>query len=300
MKASRLLAYGDTSQIVIQDVPQPTAGAGEVLVKVHASSLNHVETFLRQGYLQQMMPLELPGTLGIDLAGEVVEVGSGVIGFAAGDRVIGRLAINGKGSHAEYAVAPPTQLAKLPSHITFEAGATLPLVGLTGRQSVDATAAKPGDRVLVTGALGSVGRAAVQYLKELGIDVVGAVLPAQVEQAKASGLETILLDSSVQAQFDHVVETVGGPVAAMAIASTKDGGVVAGTAGFPEGSEAERRVKVVNVYSVDNAGMLQGIADAAGRGELDLPVAKTFPLEELSAAYDHWATRPNGKIVITM
>lgn len=299
MKASRLLAFGDTSQITIQDIPQPTPGAGEVLVKVRASSLNHVETFLRQGYLQQMMPIELPGTLGIDLAGEVAEIGPDVTEFAMGERVIGRLPINGKGSHAEYAVAAATQLAKLPANVSLEAGAALPLVGLTGRQSVEATGAKSGDRVLVTGALGSVGRAAVQYLKEQGIDVVGAVLPVQLDQAKSAGLEAIIIDDSVKAQFDHVVETVGGPVAALAIAATKDGGTVAGTAGLPEDANADTRVKIVNVFSGDNAVMLQGIADAAGRGELNLPIAKSFPLEQLGAAYDLLATRPDGKVVIT-
>jgi NADPH:quinone reductase-like Zn-dependent oxidoreductase len=184
MKASRLLAYGDSSQIKIEELPTPVPSAGEVLVKVGASGLNHVETYLRQGYLAQMMPLELPATLGIDLAGEVVEIGPGVTQFAKGDRVLGRLQITGKGSHAEYAVAAATQLAKLPANVSYEAGATLGLVGLTGRQAVDATGAKAGDRVLVTGALGSVGRAAVQYLKELGITVVAAVQGSQVARCE--------------------------------------------------------------------------------------------------------------------
>src|SRR5829696_7324382 len=104
MKASRLVAYGDTSQIKFEDIPTPSPAAGEVLVKVAASGLNHVETYLRQGYLAQLMPLDLPATLGIDLAGEVAEVGQGVTQFVKGDRVIGRLQITGKGSHAEYAI----------------------------------------------------------------------------------------------------------------------------------------------------------------------------------------------------
>lgn len=298
MKASRLLAYGDTSQITIEEIAQPAPGADQVLVKVAASSLNHLETFLRQGYMAQMMPLDLPATLGSDLAGEVVEVGSGVTSFAKGDRVIGRLPINGKGSHAEYTVAAETQLAKLPANVSFEAGATLPLVGLTGRQAVDKVGAKKGDRVLVTGALGSVGRVAVQYLQELGIEVVGAVLPAQLDEAKAMGLEAITLDDGAQPQFNKTVETVGGPVAGMAIAATKDGGTVIGTAGFPDGANADGRVKAEGMLHGDDAAMLQAIADAAGHGELSLPIAATFPLAELGAAYEQLANRPNGKIVI--
>src|SRR5690606_19336933 len=102
-----------------------------------------------------------------------------------------------------------------------------------------------------------------------------------------------------KARFDHVVETVGGPVAAMAIAATKDRGSVAGTAGFPENANPGERVNIINVFSGHNAPMLQGIADAAGRGELDLPVAKRFPLDDLAAAYDFLAARPDGKIIIT-
>lgn len=297
MKAARLNAYGE--KFTIADVAVPAIGPGQVLVQIRASSLNHVEGGLQAGYLAQMMPLDLPGTLGIDLGGDVVDVGAGVDTFKAGDRVIGRLAIDGKGSHAEFAVTDPSHLAHLPVNVSYQAGATLPLVGLTGRQAVDGTGAKPGHKVLVTGAVGSVGAAAVQYLKEKGIEVVGAVLPAQLELARSRGIEAIVIDGSVKAQFDHAVDTVGGPVAALAIGAVKDGGTVAGSAGFPEGANADGRVNIVNVYSVDNAAMLQQIADAAGRGELELTVSQSFPLDQINEAFDLLATRPDGKIVIT-
>ena len=299
MKASRLLAYGDSSKIKIEDLPTPSPGAGEVLVRVHASGLNHVETYLRQGYLAQMMPLELPATLGIDLAGEVAEVGLGVTEFTRGDRVMGRLQITGKGSHAEYAVALATQLAKLPANVSYEAGATLGLVSLSGRQAVDAAGVKPGHRVLVTGALGNVGRAALQYLKELGVTAVAAVQASQLGDARTLGLETITASDAPAASFDAAIDTVGGDVAAAAIRAVKDGGTVAGSVGFPDGANADGRVKVVNVMSGDNAEMLQKIADAAGRGELQIPVTRTFPLAELGQAYDFLATRPEGKVIIT-
>lgn len=299
MKAARLAAYGDSSQIRIEDVAQPVPGAGEVLVKVAASGLNHVETYLRHGYLAQMMPLDLPAILGIDLAGEVIAVGDGVNRFAKGDRVIGRLQITGKGSHADYAVAAETQLAKLPANVTFEAGATLGLVSLTGRQAVDATGARKGDRVLVTGALGNVGRAAIQYLKELGIEAVAGVQASQLAEAATLGVQAIAATDAASGSFDAGVDTVGGDVALAAIRAVKDGGTVAGVAGFPEGAGADGRVKVQNVMSGDNAEMLQKIADAAARGDLVLPVTKTFPLDQLGAAYDFLATRPKGKVIIT-
>jgi NADPH:quinone reductase-like Zn-dependent oxidoreductase len=125
------------------------------------------------------------------------------------------------------------------------------------------------------------------------------VLPAQLAEAKALRLEAIALsEGSNQREFDHAVETVGGPVAALAIASVKDGGSVAGTAGFPEGANGEGRVTITNVMSGDNAAMLQKIADAAGRGELRLQIAQAFQLEQLAQAYDLLATRPDGKVII--
>lgn len=300
MKAARLLAYGDTSRIRIEDVPRPSAGPGRILVSVAVSGLNHVETYIRQGYLAQMIPLDLPATLGIDLAGEVEEVGDGVTRFRKGDRVIGRLAPDGKGSHAQYAVAAEHQLAHLPANVSFEAGATLPLVGLTGRQAVEATQAKAGDRVLVTGALGSVGRAAVQYLDELGIACVAGVLASQFAEAGALGMVPVVAAEVTAADaFDAVVDTVGGDVTLAAIGSLRDGGTVASTAFVPEGANADERVRLVNVMSGDDQAMLQKVADAAGRGLLRLPIARSFPLEELGAAYDCLATRPDGKIVIT-
>jgi NADPH:quinone reductase-like Zn-dependent oxidoreductase len=299
MKAVRLHAFGDASNLKVEDVPRPTPGPRQVLVRVAASSLNHVETYLRQGYLEQVFPVSLPATLGIDLAGEVEEVGPQVTGFSRGDRVIGRLAINGQGSHAEYALAEEGQLARLPANVDFQTGATLPLAGLTGRQGVDAAKVKPGDTVLVTGALGAVGRAAVQYLRESGINVVAAVLPARDAEARAMGLQTVSLDTAEPASFDAAVDAVGGPVAEQALRAVKDGGVVASAVGFPEGAGEDGRVQAITYFSGDNGAMLQQIADAAGRGDLSIPVGRTFPLDDLAAAYDLLATQPAGKIVIT-
>jgi NADPH:quinone reductase-like Zn-dependent oxidoreductase len=117
--------------------------------------------------------------------------------------------------------------------------------------------------------------------------------------AKSLGLEALIANDAPAASFDAAVDTVGGDVAAAAIRAVKEGGTVAGTAGFPEGAGADGRVKVANVMSGDNAEMLQKIADAAGRGELEIPVTRTFPLQRLADAYDLLATRPEGKVIIT-
>ena len=123
MKAARIHAYGDVDQIHSDEVAKPTAKAGEVLVKIEASSLNPVEGYVRQGYLASMIPLSFPFTLGLDLAGTVEAVGAGVTGYKVGDRVIGKLPINGNGSNQEYVAATLGQLAKLANNVTFAAGA---------------------------------------------------------------------------------------------------------------------------------------------------------------------------------
>jgi NADPH:quinone reductase-like Zn-dependent oxidoreductase len=300
MKAALLLAYGDTTNLSYTDIDTPAPGPSEVLVRVHASSLNNVETYLRQGYLAQMMPMPIPAVLGVDLAGVVEAVGAEVHGFKAGDRVVGRVPVNGRGSHADYAVVSAGGLAILPESISFETGASLPLVALAGRQAVEAAKVKPGDRVLVTGGVGGVGRSAVQYLKELGGVSVAGVLPQHMDAAKALADEALILDeASGTAAFDAIVDTVGGTVAEKAIKLAKDGAAVAGTAGFPEGINADGRVEIINVFSSDNAAQLAQIVAAAERGDLTMPIAKSFHLSELAQAYDLLATRPDGKIVIT-
>jgi NADPH:quinone reductase-like Zn-dependent oxidoreductase len=107
MKAARVHGYGDIDTIKYDEVPKPSAGPGQILVKIEASSLNPVESYVRQGFLAQMIPLTFPFVLGLDLAGRVEAVGPGVTELQEGDRVIGKLPINGNGSNQEYVVAIP-------------------------------------------------------------------------------------------------------------------------------------------------------------------------------------------------
>jgi len=298
MKAVRLQDYGDVNQFRLEDAPEPTPKAGEVVIAVAASGLNPVDLYIRQGYMKQYTPMALPAIQGIDAAGTITALGEGVTGFAVGDRVIGHLPINGQGSHAEKAIVPIAGLAKLPANLSFEAGATLPLVGLTGRDAVDALAVKPGQRVLVSGALGAVGRAAVQYLKELGAVAVAGVRGSRLAEGKSLAGEAIDIDTATGAQFDHAV-SAAGPVAAKVPALVKDGGTVASVVQTPPEANPGERVKVASIWTQDDPTKLRAIAEAASRGELDIPIAQTFPLAELSAAHNALASAPQGKIVVT-
>ena len=151
MKAARLHSYGNPSNFTFDEVADPAPGPCEVLIRVIASSVNHIDLFMRQGTLHQMLPLEHPSVLGRDGAGTIVSVGAGVSGFKPGDRVAALFPLNGRGAHAELAVAPVGAVAHLPANVSFEEGATLPLAAVTGRLAVDALQVKRGARVIVSG-----------------------------------------------------------------------------------------------------------------------------------------------------
>jgi len=155
MRAAVLSRYGDVEGLEIRDVPEPSAGPGKLKVRVAASSLNPLDLKLLSGSLKAWFPLELPAILGFDAAGEVVELGPGVSGFRVGDKVLGQI----RHVQAELAIATPEQIAKVPPGLSVVDAAALPVVALTGTQLLEeAVAPAPGDVVLVTGALGSVGR----------------------------------------------------------------------------------------------------------------------------------------------
>lgn len=298
MKAVLLQTYGDVDQFQVQDVPTPGAGPGEVLVKLKASAVNAIDPALRQGFMAKFVPLELPAILGIDGAGTVAAVGQDVTGFAVGDRVIIRVMPKGHGTHADYAVAPVSGVAKLPDAVSFEAGVALPHVGLTGRRAVDMLGVGPGDRVLVSGALGGVGRAAVQYLKELGATPVAGVKSEQLAEARQLVGEVIdLSESPVSPGFDFAV-SAAQPAAGQVVQHVRDGGRIASPVQTPQGVNADNRVTIEMVMAQNDPAKLQALADAAGRGELAIPVAQTFPLEQLGEAHRAFAAGAHGKVVL--
>jgi NADPH:quinone reductase-like Zn-dependent oxidoreductase len=298
MKAARLKSYGDVDQFAIDDVPTPKPEAGEVLIKIEASAVNHFDLFVRQGYMAQYIPLELPAVLGGDAAGTVVEVGAGVTGIATGDRVIADFATNGRGAHAEYGVVPASAVARLPANLSFEQGAALPKAGLTGRQSVDALGVKAGDRVLISGGLGAVGRAAIQYLHEIGAKPVAGVRPERLEEARQLAGEALdVTEPPAGATFDYAI-SAAAPVAGNLIRHVRDGGQVASIVPVPEGANADNRVTIHELYHRTDAGTLAAVADAASRGVLTIPVAKTFPLDQIGAAQNAVAAGADGKVVL--
>jgi len=253
---------------------------------------------LRQGFMAQYIPLPLPAILGGDAAGTVATLGEGVAGLAVGDRVVADFAANGKGAHAEYGALPATSVAKLPAELSFEQGASLVKAGLTGRQTVDALGVKAGDKVLISGALGSVGRAALQYLKEIGARPVAGVRPERLDEARQLAGEA--LDITVppaSATFDHAI-SAAGPVAGNLIGHVRDGGKVASIVPMPEDANPGNRVSIHELYHRTDAAMLDAVLDAAARGLLVIPIALTLPLNQIGAAQEAVAAGAQGKVVL--
>ncbi len=300
MQAIVLSAYGDPSQLQLKERPEPEPGAGQIKVKVLSSSVNPVDYKLRSGALKQAMPLELPAVLGRDAAGEVVKVGAGVRGFAEGDRVFGLV----NGAYAQYVVAAAEAWAKIPEGLDTDAGA-LPLVSLTGDQLAEATLrgrSAAGLTVLVTGAVGAVGRVAVWGIRQRGARVIAGVRQKQVSEAKNLDVEDVIAldepsDLERMPMIDALADTIGGEITQRLLSKIKSGGSIGSVVGEPKGAK-ERGLSVVSFMAHPDSARLEVVARAVAAGELAIPVAKRFPLEEAAAAHQLAERGGIGKLLL--
>ncbi|WP_420009909.1 NADP-dependent oxidoreductase [Xanthomonas sacchari] len=298
MKAVLLTSYGDTDRLLFGDTATPEPGPGEVLLRLHASAVNPFDLYLRQGYFAEMVPLPLPAILGSDAAGVIVKLGEGVSGWSVGERVVADFRHNGRGAHAEQGVVPATSMARLPEALSFEQGAALVKAGLIGRQTVAALGIKAGDRVLVSGALGAAGRAAVQYLKELGAQPVAGVRPERLAEARALAGDAIDITIAAAAPDVDFAISTAAPVAGNLIGHVRDGGTIASIVPVPEGANATGRVTIRELIHQTDAATLDAVLDAAARGDLVIPIAQIVPLEHLGAAHAAVAAGAPGKVVL--
>jgi NADPH:quinone reductase-like Zn-dependent oxidoreductase len=298
MKAVVIDGFGGVEQLHIQDVDDPPVGRGEVLVRVRATSVNPVDLKIRNGSAARRMGVELPAILGRDLAGEVVRSGEGVTGFDKGMRVMALA----NGTYAELTTAKADVLAPIPDKLSFEQAAALPLVLLTGAQLIErALKVEPGWRVLVLGAVGSVGRSAVFVAQQHGGRVIAGVRASQVDDAKLLGVDQVIsTDDEKQLDqlhdLDAVADTVGGATAARALKAIREGGVFGTVLAPPDA--AQDNVRLATMMAVPDASRLYELADEVARGELKIPIAKTIPLDQVQEAHREAENHPSGKIVL--
>jgi NADPH:quinone reductase-like Zn-dependent oxidoreductase len=299
MKAVVLTEYGGVEKLVVTDVPEPAPGPHEVKVRVEAASINPIDYKLRRGDLRTIMPIELPTIPGRDVAGTVVEVGSDVSDLKVGDRVMGLV----EHGYAEMVVALATAFAKVPDPVGAVQAAALPLAGLTGVQLVEnAIEAKRGEILLVTGAVGSVGRVAVFTAKQHGARVIAGVRGRQRLEAESLGADEIVALDDRRALdklplLDAVADTVDGDVVEALLPKIKRGGVLGTVLREPPGAE-QREISVRTMLVHPDAERLSELGEAVASGEFALPVKRRYALSEVRLAQRVAEKHGSGKVVL--
>jgi NADPH:quinone reductase-like Zn-dependent oxidoreductase len=284
MKAVRLHAYGGVDQLRYEDVPTPEPGPDEVLVKVAATSVNPIDWKIRSGAAKDRMPVTFPAILGRDVAGAVAKAGANVRNPEPGQRVMGIV----NGSYAEYVTARADHLTVIPDGLELEQAAALPLVVTTGAQLIQHMRPKRGDLILVTGALGNVGRAAVYLAKNQGVRVIAGVKTEQKKEANSLGVDQVVaIDNSREIaelpELDAIADTVDHDVIGKLIPKLKPGGVLGSVLGKPKEAEG-KDIRVEAFMATPDASLLRQMADAVRDGKLAIPIARRMKLSEAGEA----------------
>ncbi len=280
MKAVVLHEYGGPDKLKYEDVEDPVAGSGEVLVHVAAVSINPVDWKMRSGEAQSRFPVEFPGILGRDVSGVVRSVGAGVSNFAPGDRVF---ALANK-TYAELCVVKASDLARVPEGLDLIKAGSLPLVTLTGEQLIRVgTGIQKGQTVLVAGALGGVGRSAIRTAKDAGANVIAGVRKKQLEQAQALHADQVIaLDDEAAMEklglIDAVADAVGHDTAEKLLGKVTPGGVFASVLGPPANAVMHPKVKVVPVMCVPDPAKMIKLAEDVRDKRLEIPTDRMIPL----------------------
>ena len=299
MKAVLVRGYGDVNQLFYGDTPDLKPGPGEVLVRMSATSINPIDWKLRRGDLRALMPLQFPAILGRDLAGEVVDLGDGVKTRKIGDRVLGLV----NHAYAEYVLCKVDELALMPSNLSFEQAAALPLVVLTGAQLIEKGARpRSGETILITGAVGGVGRTAVHVARQHGARVIAGVRTSQRKEAEGLGADRIVaLDSASDIaslkELDAIADTVGHDVIASLIPHIKKNGVLATVLGKPEAANG-RDLRIEEIWTQPDSPRLEQLAYEVADGKFSIPIRREFKLSEIRYADPVAEKGGIGKIIL--
>ncbi len=302
-KAVRFDEFGDVDVLEVRDVDAPTAREGEVVVEVKAAAINPGEASIRRGLLQNLWPTTFPSGEGSDLAGVVTAVGPGVEGLATGDAVLGWT--DDRASHAELVVAEARNLTAKPAGVSWEVAGSLHVVGATAWAAVRAVSPREGEVVAVSGAAGGVGTLAVQLAGRAGATVIGLASENHHDWLRAHGAIPIAYGDGVEerigeatdGRLDAFVDTFGGGYVDMAI----ELGVAPSRIDTISDWEAAERVGAKRDGNAvgARADVLAELAGLIDEGELEIPIARTYPLTEVREAYRELERRHTlGKIVL--
>ncbi len=288
----------------VRDVPKPVPAAGEVLVEVKAAGINPGEAMIRRGALHDRWPATFPSGQGSDLAGVVAEVGEGVDTFAIGDEVLGFT--ENRSSQAQFVVVPAGQLTAKPPEVPWEVAGALYVAGTTAYAAVRAVALKPGETVAVAGAAGGVGTIAVQLAKRAGATVLGIAGPSNDDWLSAHGVVPVnygdgladRLRDAADGQIDAFLDFFGGGYVELAVTEL--------------GIDPQRVDTIIDFAAIErfgvkgegnadaaDAAVLAELADLIAAGELEVPLAEVYSLDQAQQAFRTLEQRhTRGKIVL--
>ncbi|GAA3772302.1 NADP-dependent oxidoreductase [Streptomyces coacervatus] len=298
-KAYVFTRYGGPEAEAFVDVDRPSPGAGQVLVAVRAAGVNPVDWKQRTGYRRpgESGGRDFPAYFGNEVSGVIVEAGEGVEGFAVGDPVFGPPVVGG---YSEYALLSVDLIAHKPAALSFTDAATLPVAGATAYDGIRQLDLPAGATVLVTGAGGGVGVAAVQIARALGLRAVGVASAAKKDFVESLGAQHVASGPGwtvrVPGRVDGVYDLVGGDVLEAAATLLTDRTKLI-TAGAP--AEVVEKLGGARVARVRTSDRLAAVADLVVSGDLDPHVTRTFPLERAGEALRTVEEgHARGKIVI--
>jgi NADPH:quinone reductase-like Zn-dependent oxidoreductase len=302
-KAVRFDKYGSVDVLYVADVEVPSAAAGGVVVRVHAAGINPGEAAIREGYLDSMFPATFPSGEGSDLAGVVTAVGDGVTEFAVGDEVLGWSWT--RSSHAEYVTVPVGQLIRKPAGLSWPVAGAMYVVAVTAYAAVRAVSAGPGDTVVVSAAAGGVGTVVVQLLKIRGVSVIGIASAANHAWLTAHGVTPVTygdgladrLRAAAPDGIDAFIDLFGPDYVRLAV----DLGVpldrIETTIAFA--AAQEYGTKAEGSSDASTTDVLAEMTDLVASGQVEIPIAASYPLDEVQQAYTELEQRhTRGKIVL--
>lgn len=293
MKAVRIHEYGGVDKLLYEDVPRPVAGDGEILIRVHATSVNPFDCVARAGYLTAYYDYALPTILGLDVSGVVEEVGPGVSDFVPGDVVYARADPARNGCYAEYVSIQASDAAAAPPSLDYLQAAALPQVALTAwRSLIEVADLSPGQTALIHGAAGGVGSIAVQLAKWRGAQVLGTCSNDNVGFLQELGVDgaidyTITQFDDAVKDVDVVLDVIGGDTQERSWATLKPGGLLISIVQAPsEETAASHGVRQQMVAALPPAGeVLKQIASLVEAGHIKPILSTLLPLHEIQKAH---------------
>ena len=332
MQALQLKKYGGLDHAAFVELPRPTPGPGELLVRVHAVGLNPIDNLIPKGDFKPILKTRLPATLGSDLAGVVVAVGGGVTRFRVGDAVYASIFDTPHGSLAEFAIVPEQAAALKPANLDFVQAASIPMVGLTAWQAMhERMQLKPGQKVFIPAGSGGIGTFALQLAKYLGARVGTTTSTANVELVRGLGADEVIdykkqPFEDVLRDYDAVLGTVRGDGLEKALQIVKPGSHVVSLIGPPDAAFARARGmnvvlklvfgllsrKIIGLaqrrgasyafhFVRPDGGQLARIAALLEAGTIRPVIDGVFPFAEAKQALDYLAQgRARGKVVVQL